>query len=206
MTNDSKSENDAPTSFFKRFLTIWGITTVAAIGPFVFQFGLLRIWILLLVTAGISILLTPIIPLFYKKTVTQDLPKIQEWKRDGDVLSLIKYLNVHAPDAFNPVWKEAINAVIEMGSRALPMLIDALDAETPYVPPRVNTEAANRFLLNILRVNVAYCIGEIGDKSAIPALENALRKYKKEKNVCEEIESALSKLGVSIEEIKQTRK
>jgi HEAT repeat protein len=71
----------------------------------------------------------------------------------------------------------------------------------------VNTEAANQsfWRMNILRVNIAYCIGEIGDKSAIPALENALRKYKKVKNVCDEIESALFKLGVSKEEIKQIK-
>jgi len=203
MANDNQLRKDRKGGSFQKFLKLWMYLTSIFTFPFVFFFGLIRIWILLLITAFISILLVLFMPLLNKKTVARELPQVQEWKQKEDILSLIKYLNTHLPSMFNPAWDEATDALIEMGPKALPMLIEALDAETPYVSPDSNKKLPNELSLHTLRVNVVYCIGEIKDSSAIPSMKNALIKYKKDKGVVQEIKDALVKLGVSKEEIKQ---
>ncbi|PRX35584.1 epoxyqueuosine reductase [Orenia metallireducens] len=106
-----------------------------------------------------------------------------------DLISLLTLSNKEYKDKFmiTPMnWrgKRPIqrNAAIILGNlkdrRAVPYLLDALSDPKP-----------------IVRANVAWALGEIGDESALDRLEKALLK-EKDKQVIEELEKATERLGI----------
>lgn len=206
MNGETDQLESSHISYWARALKIWGIITIAGIAPFVFSFGLTRIWIFPLISLIFALIIASLLPLFYKRGMSQDLPKIHEWKQNGDISSLIAYLNTRPADSFSLMWNEAVKAVIGMGSEAVPEMIAAISPGSPY--ETINQKGLGEFFL---RINLAYCLGEIGDQSALPVLKETLRTFSKKgsanhKLVVTQVKDALDKFGLSKEAIKKIEK
>ena len=87
-------------------------------------------------------------------------------KRDKEKIErLIRSFADHEPVFGNlgtafPIDSEATEALVQMGSRAVPALVKSLDSENPKII-----------------LYAAYCLGQIGDPSALTALRQTAERH-----------------------------
>lgn len=86
-------------------------------------------------------------------------------RREAEVKKLISSFAEHEP----PLWNHGVpflvdtlatQTLVQMGQEAVPGLIEGLDSENPKIA-----------------MYAAYCLGQIGDGSALPALRQARERY-----------------------------